>query len=325
MKKSLFYRYLLVNQSIALTFILVVVWSVTAQAEQLHFSKIKQTDGYQFNYQWRDHQNSPQSISFLLSKEVLFDRFRNFRAYKAEFAEKAIFQAIKKEWKKSPIEGIQIKFPQSKSEKNIKISGHNQDNVNKAYQKLAQLEQQCTNNYLAENFYQKFTTHDQITAIKPNHVKIANASVVDLRIIKPLILEKVSIKNIRKVTDYVLSFVQSIPYSTLESRVTSSGAGFNTPLKVIWENQGDCDSKVTLTAAMLRGLMPRIAMILVFVDQHAFIGIAIPPEVGEITIVENDVTYVLAEPTGPALISLGHLSASSEQAIYNGHYITEKY
>jgi len=323
MKKCLFYRSILSNQLAVL--VLAFFLSLNAQAEQLHFSKVKQAEGYQFNYQWLDHQQNQQSISFLLTKEALFDRFRSFRAYKTEFAEKAIFQAIKKEWKNSPIEGVQVEFPQSKKDRNIQIKGRNQDKVQQAYKKLAQLEQQCTSDYLADNYYQKFTTHDQITAIKPNHVKIANASVADLKVIKPLILDKVSIKNIRKVTDYVLSFVQSIPYSTLESRVTSSGAGFNTPLKLLWENQGDCDSKVTLTAAMLRGLMPRIAMVLVFVDQHAFIGIAIPPEEGEITIVEENVTYVLAEPTGPALIELGHLSASSEQAIYNGHYITEKY
>ncbi len=317
MKKSLVYYSILI--------FLLFSCANSALAEQLHFSKIKQANGYQFNYQWKDHQNIEQSISFSLSKTALFDRFRNFRAYKAEFAEKAIFQAIKKQWQQSPIPGVSIKFPQYSGQSNIQITGHNRENVNKAYQQLAKLEQQCSANYLADNFYQKFTTHDQITAIKPNHVKIANASVDDLKIVKPIILEKVSIKNIRKVTNYILSFVQSIPYSTLESRVTSSGAGFNPPLKLLWENQGDCDSKVTLTAAMLRALMPRISMVLVFVDQHAFIGIAIPAEEGEITITEGDISYVLAEPTGPAIISLGHLSPSSEQAIYNGHYIAEKY
>ena len=66
-------------------------------------------------------------------------------------------------------------------------------------------------------------------------------------------------------------------------------------------------------------------MVLVFVDQHAFIGIAIPPSGDEITITENGITYVLAEPTGPALLPLGELAPSSAQAIYNGHYITQAY
>lgn len=317
MKKSFCYHLILTHLLFFFTF--------TVSAEQLHFSKKKLTDSYQFNYQWLDHQRSRQTISFTLSNEALFNRFRNFRAYKPDFAKKAIFQEIKKQWQQSPITDIQVNFPQSKSYNSIAIAGNDQKKVQQAYKKLSQLQESCTSSYLADNYYQTFTTHDQITGIKPDHLAIANGSVSDLKVIKPLILEKVSIKNIRQVTDYVLSFIQSIPYSPLESRVSSSGAGFNTPLKLLWENQGDCDSKVTLTASLLRGLMPRISMVLVFVDQHAFIGIAIPPSGDEITITENGVTYVLAEPTGPALLPLGKLAPSSEQAIYNGHYITQVY
>jgi len=317
MKKGLFNCTILIH--------LLCCFAFNASAEQLHFSKKKLTDSYQFNYQWLDHESTQQTISFTLSKDALFNRFRSFRAYKPEFAEKAIFQAIKKQWQQSPIADILVNFPQSNIYNGIDIVGSDPQKVQQAYQKLNQLNEKCTTTYLTENYYQTFTTHDQITGIKPDHVAIANGSVADLKVIKPLILKNVSIKNIRKVTNYVLAFIQSIPYSPLESRVSSSGAGFNTPLKLLWENQGDCDSKVTLTAALLRALMPRISMVLVFVDQHAFIGIAIPAVGDEITIEENGVTFVLAEPTGPVLLPLGELAPSSAQAIYNGHYITQRY
>ncbi|MCI2285671.1 hypothetical protein L3081_22700 [Colwellia sp. MSW7] len=134
-----------------------------------------------------------------------------------------------------------------------------------------------------------------------------------------------SIKNIRKVTDYVLSFVQNIPYATLESRVTSSGTGFNSPAKLLWENQGDCDSKVTLTATILRALMPRIPMVMIFIDQHAFIGIATPATTGEMTIEYQGVNYLLGEPTGPGLYKLGKLAPESELAINQGRYVVEPF
>ena len=317
MKKNVFYQTIIIC--------LLGIFALNTAAEQLHFSKIEQNNGYQFNYQWRDHNNSQQSMSFTLSKAALFERFRSFRTYKAEFAKKAIFQAMNTAWQSSAIDGVQVTFPNTKGQNNISVNGVNPQNVTKAYQKLTELEQQSTANYLAANFYHKFTTHQQISAIKPNHVQIANAAVADIIAIKPLILKNVSNKNIRTVTDYVLSFIQSIPYSDLESRVSSSGAGFNPPLKVLWENQGDCDSKVTLTASLLRLLMPKIPMVLVFVDKHALIGLAVPAKEGELTIVKDELTYVLAEPTGPALFSLGHISGRSEQAILSGHYITEKY
>ena len=296
-----------------------------ANAKQLHFSKVMQETGYQFNYQWTDYLNNEQTITFSLSKQILFDHFRNFKAYKPVHAKKSIYRKIKKALVKKPLKDVQIAFIQKNKQLNIRITGKNPQKIQQAQNVIQQLEQKATAEYFKENFYHTFTNNEQVTGIKPDHVRIANTSVPDFKGIKPIILDEVSIQNIRKVTNYVLGFVQSIPYSPLESRVTSSGAGFNPPLKLLWENQGDCDSKVTLTAAMLRSLMPRIEMVLVFIDQHAFIGIAVPPIGDEMTISQNNITYVLAEPTGPAVLSLGSLAHDSEQAILNGHYSTEIY
>ena len=157
MKKGLF------NYSILFT--LLCYFTFSAAAEQLHFSKKKLTDSYQLNYQWLDHQGSKQTISFTLSNEALFNRFRNFRAYKTDFAKKAIFQEIKKQWQQSPLNDVQVTFPQSKTYSSIAITGNDQKKVQEAYKKLSQLQKTCTTSYLADNYYQTFTTHDQITGI----------------------------------------------------------------------------------------------------------------------------------------------------------------
>ncbi|PKI13279.1 hypothetical protein CXF71_20515 [Colwellia sp. 12G3] len=296
-----------------------------AQAQQLSFSKTQVEQGYSFQYQWLDHTKTEQAISFTLNNEGLFERFRNFKTYQNSYAQKTILRRIKKKMQRNPIPGVQIFYRQQHDNFLIEAKGLNKEKVEKAYQALTRLESEVTQTYLEETYYQAFTNHEQINGIKVDHVSIANNSVADLKTLKPLILDHVSIQNIRKVTNYVLSFVQSIPYSTLESRITSSGAGFNPPLQVLWENQGDCDSKMTLTAALLRALMPRIDMALIYIDGHAFIGIDIPGEPGEISIEHNDVTYLLAEPTGPALLPLGTLAPESELAINQGHYIAQDY
>ncbi|WP_281559737.1 hypothetical protein [Thalassomonas sp. RHCl1] len=294
-------------------------------AEQLQFSRQEQDDSFQFRYQWQDHQRQVQSLDFQLTKIALFERFRHFRAYKNELAEKNVHKAIRKHLRKEPIKGVQVYFRQQQGNSYIDIKGRDSDKVEAAYSQIAKLEQDFFTQYLTDNFYHSFITHDLIRGVKPDHVSIADASVEDLRPIKQLILDKVSIRNIRQVTEFVLGFVQNIPYSTLESRVTSSGAGFNTPLKLLWQNQGDCDSKLTLTAALLRTLMPRIKMLMIYIDQHAFIGINIPFMAGEMTITEDNLTYVLAEPTGPALLKLGVIAPESEQAILQGRYTTQTY
>ncbi|MCW8832833.1 MAG: hypothetical protein OQK09_12595 [Colwellia sp.] len=308
---------------IILCFCLLLPCSLTAK--QLSFTKRAQDELYLFNYQWLDHQKAQQEISFNLSKAALFERFRLLKIYKSEFAQKSILRAVKKQLRQTPLEGAQAFFQQQNGKMTIQVKGLEEANVNRAYQEVKRLEQQETTKYFKENYYQPFTNHDNQLGIKVNHIDVANNSVADFKSLKGIILEKVSIQNIRKVTNYVLSFVQTIPYSTLESRGTSSGSGFNPPAKLIWENQGDCDSKMTLTATLLRALMPRIDMAMVYIDEHAFIGIAVPAQSGEMTVRFQGIEYVLAEPTGPALYPLGVLAPESELAINQGRYVVQAY
>jgi len=306
-----------------------LVSAFNLSAEQISFQKklIKQGEllTYQFNYQWQDHDQNQQSLAFQLPQQIIFDRYRNFRSFKNEIAQQSIKMALQRHFKKNPISGVQIQFEANNKSLRAKIQSKDKLKANNVYAKINELEQELTKEYLKKSFYHQFKTYDNIQAIKPDHARIANESVIDLKPIKPLILEKASIKNIRKVSNYILAFIQSIPYSTLESRITSSGAGFSPPLKLLWENQGDCDSKVTLTAALLRTLMPRINMALIFIDNHALIGIDIVAEADDLTITLDNVTYVLAEPTGPALLKLGKVAIDSEQAILAGHYSVEKF
>jgi len=297
----------------------------SVSAKQISFSKQPQDDHYTFNYQWLDHNNQPQSMSFALTKPALFERFRMLRPYQSEFAQKTIMRTVRKQLRKEPLKGAQAFFLQQDGKMVVQVKGREDKNVAIAYQKVKEIEQEATSQYFKKNYYQMFITPDQLSGVKIDHASIANVSVADFKVLKPIILDKVSIKNIRKVTNYVLSFVQSIPYSTLESRITSSGAGFNPPAKLLWENQGDCDSKVTLTATILRALMPRIDMAMIYIDKHAFIGIAIPAEAGEIAIEHEGVNYLLGEPTGPALYGLGELAPESELAVNQGRYVAEAY
>lgn len=295
------------------------------KTQQLSFNKAAVEQGYSFNYQWLDHTKTEQSIGFILSQEGLFERFRNFKTYQNSYAQKTISRRIKKRMQKNPIAGIQVFYRQQHDNFSVEVKGSDKTKVAQAYQVIRELEYEVTEQYLKEIYYQPFTNHEQLSGIKVDHVSIANDSVTDLKVLKPIILDQVSIQNIRKATNYVLGFVQSIPYSALESRLTSSGAGFNPPLQVLWENQGDCDSKMTLTAALLRALMPRIEMAFIYIEGHAFIGINIPVEAGEVSITHEQVTYLLAEPTGPALLPLGKLAPESELAINQGHYIVQNY
>lgn len=296
-----------------------------ATAKQTKFSKKSTEQSVSFHYQWLDQVNKQQALSFSLDKTVLFGRYRNFKAYREKNAKMFVDQQVRKNLMKQPLADVQLSFLNENNSPQIQISGQNQQAVNKAAKEISALEQRLMAKYLTDNYYIEFTSYDNNRAIKPDHVRFARESVIDFKPLKPMILDTVSIQNVRMVTNYILGFVQSIPYSTLESRVTSSGAGFNPPFRTLWENQGDCDSKVTLTAALFRSLMPRIKMMLVFIDNHALLAIDIPSEGDEITINVDGINYVLAEPTGPHKMLMGELSEASEFAIRNGRYYAEPF
>ena len=295
------------------------------KAKQIDFNKTLIDDHFQFNYQWEDHLKRPQNIRFNLSKKSIYNRYRNFAIYQPKLAHEYVNKAIRKHLKKSPIKGVDVSFMRNGDKFSAQLKGKNNTLLQQANIKISQLEKRYFQAYLDKKHFHQFSTHHQTIGIKPNHIRIAEESVSDLKPLKAIILEKSSVKNIRKVSNFVLSFIQSIPYSTLISRTTSSGAGFNPPLKILWENQGDCDSKVTLAAALLRALMPRIKMAFIYIDNHALLGIALDIKNNDVTVAHQGTTYVLSEPTGPAILALGTISGESEQAILNGHYSLETF
>ncbi|WP_223270348.1 hypothetical protein [Colwellia sp. C1TZA3] len=305
--------------------ILILCFPAITLAKQLGFNKTTTDEHIQFNYQWLDQAQQPQSLNFAIDKMHLFDRFRNFKSYKANHAKKYLDQQIRKQLTQNPIADVKISFVGRDNNLQIKLTGENQTALDQAYETIAQLEKDLMNEHLTRNYYTQFTAYDNSLAIKPDHVRFAQESFADFSILKDLILARVGEESVRKVSDYVLGFIQSIPYARLESRVTSTGAGFNPPLQILWQNQGDCDSKVTLTAAIFRALMPRMKMMLVFIDNHALLAINIPSEGNELTITIGGLDYILAEPTGPAMMRIGELSASAEFAIRNGRYYAEAF
>ena len=74
----------------------------------------------------------------------------------------------------------------------IEVKGLDDEKVAAAYKKIKALEQKVTEEYFKKNYYQRFTTHDQQTGIKVDHVNIAQKSVADFKVLKPIILDKIS-------------------------------------------------------------------------------------------------------------------------------------
>ena len=121
-------------------------------AEQVSFNKKRSIQNdeiiYQFTYQWLGHDKNQQSLIFQLPQQSIFNRYRNFRVYKSEVAQKEVSISLRKHFKKNPISGVQITFYKNNNNFSANIKSPDTLKINTTYQKIAELEEEFTKNYL---------------------------------------------------------------------------------------------------------------------------------------------------------------------------------
>ena len=119
--------------------------------------------------------------------------------------------------------------------------------------------------------------------------------------------------------DAVYSFVQSIPYRQIlpveGGRYT---AGVAVPLRVLADDQADCDSKAVLFAALWLNLCGH-RTILIRVPEHMLVGIAVPFQDGA-TIDIGPTRYLLLEMSCPQKTAPGEISQYSAEALSARNY-----
>lgn len=80
-------------------------------------------------------------------------------------------------------------------------------------------------------------------------------------------------------------------------------------------NRGDCDTKSTAMAAILRNLFPDMKMIMVLVPNHAFLAVAMPKQPGDQYLRFDGTDYVVLEAAGPALTPVGRAYPATKEYI----------
>jgi len=121
----------------------------------------------------------------------------------------------------------------------------------------------------------------------------------------------------------VASFVQSIPYAIPEpSRRGPNGVeiwnfGIATPIEVLHNMWGDCDSKCLLFAAILANY-PRQSVVFLIGNDHMFAGVRNVPRRGDRFVEVQGVRYVLVELTD--LWPLGRLPSDMWRGVKRNDY-----
>jgi hypothetical protein len=292
-------------------------------AQQLAFNKSKQNKEMHFNYTWSDHQEQTQDITFALPLRQL--NRQKHKKFIPDLAQQYVYIELHKAARKIDPRQARVQIQHRGQDIHIQVTSRSNNLLDKWQRSMNQSQEEALDQYLKDNYYSHFRSHLGQEAVKPDHLRYISENKAALLPIAQAVYDTLPTNSeTRAYVNLVLSWVQSIPYNELKNRLTSNGAGYLPPLSVVANNQGDCDSKTVLMASLIRSLLPEVKMTMLFLPNHALLGIVLPFRTNEQTLDINGLDYLLMEPTGPAKIQLGDIASRSASDIAGNMYSVEQ-
>ena len=300
---------------------LLLLLPTLGSARQLAFER----EGPQLHYRWQPPApvaaGKVQELTLSLPEQ---SELRVYRAWRPEAARRTLYtrllRAARQQWPEVFFE-LRRQDPWQ-----IAIRTPDPQQLPEVQKWLVQEESRQLSGLLDENFQREGKDPLGRTGIQPDYNRIIDISSSELGDVAETLLQAAGGEQTppRDLFNYLLAFVQAIPYQQLQSEDGRRGSGFLLPQQVLSNNRGDCDSKVTLLASLWRYLQPEIPLVLLFVPDHALLGVALPAQGAEETLTVAGGRWLLAEPTGPAELSAGQLSELSRLYIQSRSYQAER-
>lgn len=305
-----------------LTFLLIGI-HLPSLGQQLIFNKSKQGQEMRFKYSWTDHQDFTRDIGFALPLRLI--NTQTHKKFIPDLARQYVYIELLKAARKIDPREARVQVQHRGQDLYIQVTSRSENLLEKWQRSMNISQDLAFNQYLSDNYYSQFRSYLGQEAVKPDHLRYIIENQASLLPVAQAVYDKLPTNSeTRAYVNLVLSWVQSIPYNELEDRVTSNGAGYLPPLSVVANNQGDCDSKTVLMASLIRSLLPEVRMSIIFLPNHALLGIVLPFRTNEQTIDIQGVDYLLMEPTGPAKLPLGEVADSSARDIAGNLYSIEE-
>ncbi|MBE0365369.1 hypothetical protein PULV_a2151 [Pseudoalteromonas ulvae UL12] len=280
-------------------------------------------DVIEYRYTWRDMDDQRQTLAFKLEKELINNTYRRFKRYDQDEALNFVYQQLLSQVSQYNPRNVRVKFKRHHKKLIYSIKSKNDDTREKVLTELTEIEHSAQQAFLEKHHYVLFQSPWHGPSIKVDHLRFAQEGLAHVAPIAAAIEAQMTLRKPRDVINFVLNWVQSIPYSPLEDRKSSNGAGFNPPLRLLTQNIGDCDSKMILAATILKNIYPRLSIVLLYLPEHALLGFQLPIVSTDNYVDIEGLNYLLAEPVGPALLPLSEVSQSSRSFVDGKSYYHE--
>ena len=303
-----------------------LIVSSSVFAEQLEFRKSESPSTIDYFYQWRDLNDEEQTLSFQLDKQQVGNNYRHFKALRPSLLHMHSLRELKKAVAKLDRRQGQVTLLPRVERIEFNLKSMDQDWIAQTSQTLKDVYESSLTSYLKKEHYIEFDDFKPLSegiTFKPDHVRfILENPEPAMPIIKAL-KSKLPNATPRQMATFILGWIQTIPYDEIEDRATSNGAGFVPPIHLINQNKGDCDSKVTLMAHLMKIMYPNLRMAIIYLPKHALLGMNISYLQEDETIDIEGYSYALVEPVGPAQVKFADAAESSLRHIKSNMYKTE--
>ncbi len=271
-------------------------------AKQLQFQRAYDATDAILSYTWLNHAQERQRVTFRLPQKELQQGNSEFQSFSNKAMMAHTTQALQTFATAQSVGRKSLIVTPQANKIQFNFLGYSPDEVNNLQSQMQTIKTNAEEDFLRQTFYTRFDNR-----VMPDHRRIAKRYIAAMRPVATAMASNMPASGHRAQINYLLSFLQSLPYDQLLNRQTSNGAGFQTPYGLLLNNRGDCDTKSVALAALLRNFFPNMRLLIVYVPGHAFVGIKQLPTQGDKAIKVAGETFVLADPTGPRQLKLGEV------------------
>ncbi|MBI6882483.1 hypothetical protein [Pseudomonas putida] len=261
-------------------------------------SSLAKADPYVFHQQWIDHSGSPRTFSLSISEDRVRqaltegrdlhnyeDIFREIIAQARIMAsELSTSTAQAKVTRQGMSYSIDYRYRQGHGGEAKAIGGKIQKFIDGAYDDLRSV----------TYYRQDLETHTLI--IDYNDI-VGDFNDVFASVDSFFRQSDIGKTDAEKINDRLV-FLQSIPYDDM----LKSDFDLNTPIRMLAENKGDCESKQVFMAGLLRKLFPQknIQLVTLPAKEHIVLAIEMPEMPVADTFIHGGRRYAILDATGPA-------------------------
>lgn len=276
-------------------------------------------------YSWLNLENKPNIIKFSIDKIDVAKSYIDFKRPNDDIALSFIYNKLQNDIKEINESQNSYKVKLTRQEGSREFSFIVVGDVDDLLvERLKDALDKRQEKYLKDYFYEYYyiwNENDKLISI--DYTRITEAYIGKMTNVAQAFKDKNNrnMYDTRSVVNDIIEFYQSIPYDTL---LEDRGAGFSTPLRLLHENKGDCDTKLVAIASTLKALYPNMQIIAIVLPKHVLIGMKIPYTREDLKMMHNGEPYVLAETAGPGLLPIGEIAEESAAIMRMGlHSVIE--